>query len=417
MLPTTETSACYLFVCLHVLHVRTPRVLQSCSSAAGCSLQVRPSSAASDARIISYQDARRADLAFFVSCCCLDGWLDTRYACSIYMFVSAHKIPNAMERLTPPTIPPGDGTAAADAAADAGGSERSVVVVSEEADALVESLTSYVEGTVSSLLGGPGPGTPSPVEIHQIPTAATAARKARAEAQRAESNAAQQQQQQQPDGGDGAAFFSCDYCTNDNTEQPLHAHAAQYLTFSATTSTSPTTTTSSSTPPPRAVTMEEPYFSDELSSAREMEALKRSVNDMELAGAPGRTADAPSLTSAPEALLAGQQHRRSLSGNLNRSRSLMTGKLSPEKLAEVDAVVATTETHRRGRKGSIVFAAGPAEADLPPARPEPPEHGRWAVAAVGTDLSGDWTIIADGRFRRQYDKYLANLGFGCATWP
>ena len=71
--------------------------------------------------------------------------------------------------------------------------ERSIVVVSEETDALVESLTSYVEDTVSSLLGGssgdaaPSPATtaarPSPVEIHQIPSPADAAAlKARASA-------------------------------------------------------------------------------------------------------------------------------------------------------------------------------------------------------------------------------------------
>ena len=83
----------------------------------------------------------------------------------------------AERRLSSPAIPPPD-----DHTAD--GSERSIVVVSEEADALVESLTSYVEDTVNSLLGSPagtgaGTDTPSPVEIHQIPANASAALKAR----------------------------------------------------------------------------------------------------------------------------------------------------------------------------------------------------------------------------------------------
>lgn len=305
----------------------------------------------------------------------------------------------AERRLSLPAIPPPD-----DHTAD--GSERSIVVVSEEADALVESLTSYVEDTVNSLLGSPaGTDTPSPVEIHQIPANASAALKARANAQRADKSNAPAQR----DGGDGAAFFSCGDCTfgADGAEQ---AHPSPPRRPMHTSSNMRSAMQS----PPRAVTMEEPYFSDELNSVREMEALKRSVNDMQMTGA---TPDASfqSLPAAPA--LAVGQHRRTLSNN-SRSRSLMTGKLSPEKLAESELDIATnatdtaTGTSKHSRDESILFAAGPAEADLPPARPEPPEHERWAVASSTVDLSGDWTIIADDRFRKQYNAYLANLGFG-----
>ena len=94
----------------------------------------------------------------------------------------------------------------------------------------------------------------------------------------------------------------------------------------------------------------------------------------------------------------------------------MTGRLSPKKTAESEhnniATHATEPKNSHSREESLIFAAGPAEADLPPARPEPPEHERWAVASSAVDLSGDWTIIADDRFRKQYNAYLANLGFG-----
>ena len=302
--------------------------------------------------------------------------------------------------------------------------ERSIVVVSEETDALVESLTSYVEDTVSSLLGGssgdaaPSTATsgvrPSPVEIHQIPSPADAAAlkaRASASAQRQTGTAAAAAASRD-DGGDGAAFFSCGDCsTYDMTAQqqlapsPMHAYGTN-------TRTTPT--------PSRAVTMEEPYFSDELSSVREMEALKRSVNDMQLTGS---EAGAPPTGGAIAV-----QHGRTLS-NTNRSgrsRSLMTGKFSDVETVDLEiaptkatTITATTGQHqdhqhkpRHSRDESILFAAGPAEADLPPARPEPPDHERWAVAAPTVDLSGDWTIVADDRFRKQYNAYLANLGFG-----
>lgn len=322
----------------------------------------------------------------------------------------------AERRLSPPAIPPPDDVTADD-------SERSIVVVSEEADALVESLTSYVEDTVSSLLGSPAAAagasadTPSPVEIHQIPAAAKSAAAAAVLKARAEDAA-------QRDGGDGAAFFSCGDCTfgADSAEQahpspprrPMHMHP------SSAAKNSTGSRGSSMPPPPRAVTMEEPYFSDELSSVREMEALKRSVNDMQLTGAMHvASADSSSLSLPAAPALGVGQHRRTLSNN-SRSRSLMTGKLSPEKLAESEHVVHvsssaatdTANTAKHSRDESILFAAGPAEADLPPARPEPPEHERWAVASSAVDLSGDWTIIADERFRKQYNAYLANLGFG-----
>ena len=96
----------------------------------------------------------------------------------------------------------------------------------------------------------------------------------------------------------------------------------------------------------------------------------------------------------------------------------MTGRLSPKKMTESEHNNSTANAtdpknrHSHSREESLIFAAGPAEADLPPARPEPPEHERWAVASSAVDLSGDWTIIADDRFRKQYNAYLANLGFG-----
>ena len=96
----------------------------------------------------------------------------------------------------------------------------------------------------------------------------------------------------------------------------------------------------------------------------------------------------------------------------------MTGRLFPKKTAESEHTNISTHAAASKRKlshsreESLIFAAGPAEADLPPARPEPPEHERWAVASPTVDLSGDWTIIADDRFRKQYNAYLANLGFG-----
>lgn len=35
---------------------------------------------------------------------------------------------------------------------------------------------------------------------------------------------------------------------------------------------------------------------------------------------------------------------------------------------------------------------------------------RWAVAAPGVDLSGNWTIIATDEFKKTYDRYLEMLG-------
>ena len=310
--------------------------------------------------------------------------------------------------------------------------ERSIVVVSEETDALVESLTSYVEDTVSSLLGGsvgsgdaaPSPATtaarPSPVEIHQIPSPADAAAlKARASASAQRQTPGVAAAAASRDGGDGAAFFSCGDCsTYDMAAQqpapsPMHAYARA---------------TDTRTTPSRAVLMEEPYFSDELSSIREMEALKRSVNDMQLTGSEAGVPPTAGATAV-------QQHGRTPSNrsgrSRSRSRSLMTGKFSPDILEDVETDdletaptkattnAATTGQHqddqhkpRHSRDESILFAAGPAEADLPPARPEPPDHERWAVAAPTVDLSGDWTIVADDRFRKQYNAYMANLGFG-----
>jgi hypothetical protein len=39
-----------------------------------------------------------------------------------------------------------------------------------------------------------------------------------------------------------------------------------------------------------------------------------------------------------------------------------------------------------------------------------PRGNRWAVAAPGVDLSGDWELIVTDDFRKDYDHYLAALG-------
>lgn len=39
-----------------------------------------------------------------------------------------------------------------------------------------------------------------------------------------------------------------------------------------------------------------------------------------------------------------------------------------------------------------------------------PKGDRWAVAASGVDLSGNWKLIASDSFKKQYDCYLKNLG-------
>jgi hypothetical protein len=39
-----------------------------------------------------------------------------------------------------------------------------------------------------------------------------------------------------------------------------------------------------------------------------------------------------------------------------------------------------------------------------------PRGSRWAVAAPGVDLSGDWELIVTDDFRKDYDHYLAALG-------
>jgi hypothetical protein len=42
-------------------------------------------------------------------------------------------------------------------------------------------------------------------------------------------------------------------------------------------------------------------------------------------------------------------------------------------------------------------------------------HERWAVSAPDVDLSGEWTLIADDAFKREYDAYLKRLGFSGIT--
>ena len=43
------------------------------------------------------------------------------------------------------------------------------------------------------------------------------------------------------------------------------------------------------------------------------------------------------------------------------------------------------------------------------------KHERWAMAAPDVDLSGEWTLIADETFKREYDAYLKQLGFSGIT--
>jgi hypothetical protein len=38
-------------------------------------------------------------------------------------------------------------------------------------------------------------------------------------------------------------------------------------------------------------------------------------------------------------------------------------------------------------------------------------HERWAMAAPSVNLSGEWTLIADEKFKQEYDAYLKQLGF------
>lgn len=39
-----------------------------------------------------------------------------------------------------------------------------------------------------------------------------------------------------------------------------------------------------------------------------------------------------------------------------------------------------------------------------------PTGKRWAVAAPGVDLTGDWELIVTDQFKQDYDRYLAELG-------
>ena len=38
-------------------------------------------------------------------------------------------------------------------------------------------------------------------------------------------------------------------------------------------------------------------------------------------------------------------------------------------------------------------------------------HERWAQSDPTVDLSGSWTLIADSAFKKEYDRYLSDLGF------
>jgi hypothetical protein len=42
--------------------------------------------------------------------------------------------------------------------------------------------------------------------------------------------------------------------------------------------------------------------------------------------------------------------------------------------------------------------------------PTKPKGARWAIAAPGIDLSGDWEVIATDEFKNEYDQYLVELG-------
>jgi bacterioferritin (cytochrome b1) len=39
-----------------------------------------------------------------------------------------------------------------------------------------------------------------------------------------------------------------------------------------------------------------------------------------------------------------------------------------------------------------------------------PAGDRWAIAAPGVDLSGEWTLVVNENFRKDYDEYLKQLG-------
>ena len=52
------------------------------------------------------------------------------------------------------------------------------------------------------------------------------------------------------------------------------------------------------------------------------------------------------------------------------------------------------------------------QASKPPSvsKKEKPVGERWAVAAPGVDLSGDWSLIISDDFKKDYDEYLKQLG-------
>jgi hypothetical protein len=58
----------------------------------------------------------------------------------------------------------------------------------------------------------------------------------------------------------------------------------------------------------------------------------------------------------------------------------------------------------------VELAAAAASIKLPKERREIPIGERWAIAAPGVDLSGDWSLIVDEAFKKEYQNYLVKLG-------
>jgi hypothetical protein len=58
----------------------------------------------------------------------------------------------------------------------------------------------------------------------------------------------------------------------------------------------------------------------------------------------------------------------------------------------------------------LAAAAAAASIKLPKERREMPIGERWAIAAPGVDLSGDWSLIVDEAFKKEYQNYLVKLG-------
>ena len=60
--------------------------------------------------------------------------------------------------------------------------------------------------------------------------------------------------------------------------------------------------------------------------------------------------------------------------------------------------VADENLERRAATGSNAAAAAAT-----------PEGSRWAIAAPGVDISGEWSLVVTDEFKKEYDKYLEKL--------